>query len=64
MFLVSADISEMFFTDRPPSKTIMANSMLRTQLGADLVPETEAQAQARYAEQLASEGLTIPSPQD
>ena len=40
------------------------NSMLRTQLGADLVPETEAQAQARYAEQLASEGLTIPSPQD
>ncbi|GEM_PF-5097119 len=26
MFLVSADISEMFFTDIPPSKTIMANS--------------------------------------
>lgn len=40
------------------------NSMLRAQLGAELVPETEAQAQARYAAQLADEGLAAALPQD
>lgn len=40
------------------------NSMLRAQLGAALVPETEAQAQARYASQLADEGLAAAVPQD
>ncbi len=40
------------------------NTMLRAQLGADLVPETEAQAQARYATQLADEGLATTAMQD
>lgn len=33
------------------------NAMLRAQLGAEVVPETEAQALARYRTQLAEEGL-------
>lgn len=33
------------------------NAMLRAQLGADIVPETEAQARERYLGQLAAEGL-------
>lgn len=35
------------------------NAMLKAQLGADIVTETDAQAWSRYAAQLADEGLTV-----
>lgn len=38
------------------------NAMLRAQLGADVVPETEEQAAQRYHSQLAEEGLAPPLP--
>lgn len=37
------------------------NAMLLAQLGAEVVTETDAEAAARYAAQLADEGLTVPA---